>query len=597
MIKIRFSVGLILSIVLVFTVQAQAFPDFPTVLNELLSKYNITHTQYKDKEVMVHLLDKRLNGWYFTTVYYRDGVTVAEKETNVLFWSKQQNSYLKLSEATNPNKTPDPRAYEAFINAQGSETERMYYRISPCYGYNGWEKDIISMWGSKPSLPDSSLYMLGRAYSAYAGNLLLAFGTIYKPSYQINLPEGLNALTTQQLAEFRKYHHNAVKSFERLTAQNPHFETLVGNIRIKAANEKVTGFLYLCMVQNEEEGLKELNGVNYPENMLMMARNYLNSCGQNGILITNGDNDTFPLLYLQAKETLRTDVTVINTSLLNLPRYAEMIRNQKFAKNYSFLTTPENFKTANAYCETGYRDTAMLGTFLEDYYQGKNRNSKVSWLYFKAEGSPDMCWRLPRTGYLSKSDMILLDILNTNHWVRPFYFLQTVSSSSMLNLGSRLCPEGLALRLYPEGTPPLQSDYLLDKYITNWYCCFDETKEFQLLTKEFQYPNTLNRSESEYATLGLLRKNLVDFAGERLVANDTTQTLAILALLKQSNNLYPGIEMIKLQEIHYLLGEKEEAQKLSNIMQKAINNPIAFPNQAAKDLYISIEQKLKETYD
>lgn len=89
-----------------------------------------------------------------------------------------------------------------------------------------------------------------------------------------------------------------------------------------------------------------------------LALNYLQSCDGNAVIFTNGDNDTFPLWYLQEVEGIQTDVRVCNLSLLNTDWYTE----QMTRKAYESLPLPISF-TEEQFRQNGTRDYMyVLGT-------------------------------------------------------------------------------------------------------------------------------------------------------------------------------------------------------------------------------------------
>ncbi|MBQ9472987.1 MAG: DUF2723 domain-containing protein [Bacteroidales bacterium] len=106
-----------------------------------------------------------------------------------------------------------------------------------------------------------------------------------------------------------------------MSPQNSKLSKLVGNPAVCAA---------LCLSLPLLMGWQNLDDHNRHGRQTArdVACNILNSCDSEAILLTYGDNDTFPLWYLQEVEGLRKDVTVVNLSLLATTWYREQMIDQ-----------------------------------------------------------------------------------------------------------------------------------------------------------------------------------------------------------------------------------------------------------------------------
>ncbi|OUR99046.1 hypothetical protein A9Q86_13350 [Flavobacteriales bacterium 33_180_T64] len=323
---------------------------------------------------------------------------------------------------------------------------------------------------------------------------------------------------------------------------------------------------------------------------------YLDACPEQAILITNGDNMTFPLWYLQEVEKYRTDVRVLNFDQMNLDTSIENLKKKINASN------PIKFNLEKRFYINGVdrliplqQDTnkaavlSVLFQFFKDSTTRINWNGKLKYympttkfsipidtIEIKKNGliaeeltasyTKEIKWDYAKNFY-GLNEIVLFNVIANNIHDRPICFAINGKKDHYLGLQNYFIQNGMVEQL----APIQRTDASINPKIINtkmMYPYIMDKLQFKGLNDETKFLNYENRAYVK----DILRRNYYFLAQALLEEGKTKQAIAVL---DKSFTLFPN-KTISYKQYAYALGKlyfraglHEEGSKVCTL---AMNN-------------------------
>jgi hypothetical protein len=332
------------------------------------------------------------------------------------------------------------------------------------------------------------------------------------------------------------------------------------------------------------------------------AKNFLESCDKNAVLFTEGDNDTYPLWYLQEIEGVRTDVRVINLSLLGIDWYIDQLSrkvNEADAvkmnwKSEAYRGEKRNFAYIVDDKSGQAKELKDLLTFMNNDANAKRGQNNEPLAYLPTNlvkitlngdttNGGVMNFTLPyKNGEaLMKNDLAILNIVAENIGKRPIYFSNTIDPKHYEGLYPFLTQEGLVFKLGTKNSGVTQPGMPTPMNIE---------KSYDLFMKKFEFGNA-GRDDVFYDQTNRRMMNIIRMAayrlGDELVsAGKKQQALEVLDYMSKniSEKSYPYVvddedrSMIFIADVYNRAGNKEKAQAINKKLYQYVKDDITYMN-------------------